>query len=108
MAASAAFAVNVGLLLHDDTKPLGVLDASAIESTTTTAPIEPTVVTVIVEDPPIQGASAAASDPAYAAEGASATEPGAAYSDDSVEIEHADDDSPSGDPVEVVYDDDDD
>lgn len=102
MAASAAFAVNVGLLQHDDTKPVGVLDTSAIESIDTTAPIDPTVVTVIVEDPPIQGAVASS---------APATERAGTYSDDldddASEIERSDDDSPSVEPAEVEHDDDD-
>ncbi len=52
MAASAAFAANVGLLEGDTSKPVGILDTSPVATTETTMP-EPTVVTVIVEDPPL-------------------------------------------------------
>ena len=60
LAASAAFAANVGLLEPTDTTPVGVLDASV--EVPTTAPVEPTVVTVIVEDPPVQSAAGAVGD----------------------------------------------
>lgn len=70
LAASAAFAVNVGLLRHDSNKPVGVLDTSAIDATSPADQLDPTVVTVIVEDPPAQeGANATSSrdaDPAPA------------------------------------------
>ena len=48
MAASAAFAANVGLLEPDDKAPISVLDTSSLEPA---APVEPTVVTIVVEDP---------------------------------------------------------
>lgn len=94
MAASAAFAVNVGLLQHDDTKPVGVLNTSAIESTFATDPADPTVVTVIVEDPPLQSdvSADASADPAGASDLAPALEQGDDRDDDSTEIEHDDDD----------------
>jgi hypothetical protein len=62
LAGSAAFAANVGLL-ENEAKPTSVLDTSSIE-TTTTLPQDPTVVTVIVEDPPVADAGVPAVDPA--------------------------------------------
>ncbi|MGQ0433456.1 MAG: hypothetical protein ACT452_13720 [Microthrixaceae bacterium] len=110
MAASAAFAVNVGLLQHDDTRPVGVLDASTIESPSTTLPVDPTVVTVIVEDPPLPAAEPAS---ATGFDTASVGDLSAVSSDDSgddsTDIEREDDDDePSGEPAEVEYEDDDD
>lgn len=60
LAASAAFAANVGFLEPADTTPVGILDASV--EVPTTAPVDPTVVTVIVEDPPIPAASVPGGD----------------------------------------------
>jgi hypothetical protein len=62
LAGSAAFAANVGLL-ENEAKPTSVLDTSSIE-TTTTLPQDPTVVTVIVEDPPVDSGQTLAVDPA--------------------------------------------
>lgn len=53
MAASAAFAVNVGLLEPDHKAPISVVDTSSLEPA---APVDPTVVTIVVEDPPVQSA----------------------------------------------------
>lgn len=114
MAASAAFAVNVGLLQHDDTRPVGVLDASTIESPSTTLPLDPTVVTVVIEDPPLPAAAAGGTSTGALGDldAASVTGLGAGASatrvEDSRETEREDDDEPSEDPAEVEYEDDDD
>jgi hypothetical protein len=63
LAASAAFAVNVGLLQHDSNKPVGVLDTSAIDASSPADQLAPTVVTVIVDDPPAQRGADATSSP---------------------------------------------
>jgi hypothetical protein len=61
LAASAAFAANVGLLTHDDATPVGILDASTV-APAAIDPADPTVVTVIVEDPPAQVAAVGSAD----------------------------------------------
>lgn len=53
LAASAAFAANVGLLHDDPATPVGVLDAATVGAS---GDAEPSVVTVIVEDPPLSAA----------------------------------------------------
>lgn len=84
LAASAAFAANVGLLEGDTSKPVGILDTSPVATTETTMP-EPTVVTVIVEDPPLPVETPAA----VPAPGAVAPAPAPAVSSSS---SHEDDD----------------
>ena len=66
LAASAAFATNVGLLEHDKAAPISVLDTSSLEPA---GPVDPTVVTVVVDDPPVQ-----ASNPTSPASPADATD----------------------------------
>lgn len=59
-AASAAFAVNVGLLRQDSGTPGGILDANVLDAsfaTDTTLPSDPTAVTVFVDDPAPVGAT---------------------------------------------------
>lgn len=101
LAASAAFAVNVGLLQHDSNKPVGVLDTSAIDATSPADQLDPTVVTVIVEDPPVQDVASATSsrdaDPVPASGGAGAHSAEVGHEDDATAQtgtarEHDDDD----------------
>lgn len=63
LAASAAFATNVGLLGQGAEPPVGVLDASSVG---TTVPADPTVVTIIVEDPSVPVAAGPSAMPAAA------------------------------------------
>lgn len=109
LAASAAFAANVGFLEPSDTAPVGILDASVEDPTT--APLEPTVVTVVVEDPPIPTASVPVGElsqapaPVIVGDSSSRIEPGAddeygseaddeyeSYEDDEYESYEDDDD----------------
>lgn len=50
LAAGAAVVTNVGRLDQQDPQPVEVLDASA-SVPGTTAPVDPTVVTIVIEDP---------------------------------------------------------
>jgi hypothetical protein len=52
LTATAAFATNVGLLDNADEPPMSVLDSSALVADDTELPTDPTVVTIVVEDPP--------------------------------------------------------
>ncbi len=89
LAAGAAFAVNVGILKPQDSAPISVLDARTLEP----AAVDPTVVTVIVEDPPgsaprvAPGAGAEVSplDPAVSASAGSASSDNFSSSDEGAE-----------------------
>jgi len=52
LTAGAAFTTNVGLLQHDKPTPISVLDSTRVIPEGTQ---DPTVVTVVVDDPPIAG-----------------------------------------------------
>lgn len=100
-AASAAFAVNVGLLQHDTNKPGGVLDASLLDASFPTDTSDPTVVTVYVDDLPVPVTAASGSGQSEL--GTTTTPSASLTEDDDADIEHDD----SGHD-ETEHDDDDD
>jgi hypothetical protein len=97
LTATAAFATNVGLLDTPDEPPMSVLDSSSLVGDETPLAQDPTVVTIVVEDPPapVTAPATAPVSPPAAATASAAGGDDSAYDDsydDDVYDDHGEDD----------------